>query len=478
MSFEPFNPDLNQPELLHSELLHRALENELEAHEIALWESLRLEPEILKAVSNLEFVTRELRSLPREHAPPGLALNLSRRIAGLVPQLMPGSLEMGVATLFRLRAPEGFAAHIAAKISLNHDEQKQTESDQAAALEQSVRGLPRPSIPAGFAAGIAAKISFEAQPALPPVQSLPVQASPVQASPSHQFGLIAPEDRDSNLTPLYFLASMLLALLLAAFALLVPSTPALVRSLLEGLNSLTPALTLTLLAAGAFVLLASSARLKASSTFAGMGVLAAVFVAQLGPNLANLQASIGTQAVPDVGSATLPFLSAANALRSLESLVRSSEPRWLLLGIVAVLTFGLAFARDAFEDRLDAGIDTSSQAFGIGAGLLIALFAFTALLALTPLAPLAALTLSAFASLVTFGFSFALLELGRVIRDTARWTASPWLDASLGLIPFIASCAWFPLALIECLIGGAWGAGALVLAWRAGRLRLPGQLLE
>ena len=41
MSLEPFNPDLNHPELLH-----RALENELEAHEIALWESLRLEPEV------------------------------------------------------------------------------------------------------------------------------------------------------------------------------------------------------------------------------------------------------------------------------------------------------------------------------------------------------------------------------------------------------------------------------------------------
>ena len=255
-----------------------------------------------------------------------------------------------------------------------------------------------------------------------------------------------------------------------------PSTPALARSLLEGLGRLTPALTLTLLAAGAFVVIASSARLKASSTFAGMGVLAAAFLAQLGPSVAGFQASIGPQAMPDLGSATLPLLSAANALRSLESLARSSEPRWLLLSVVGVLTFGLAFARNVFEDQLDP--DTSSQAFGIGAGLLIALFAFTALLALTPLAPLAALTLSAFALLVTFGFSFALLELGRVIRDTARWTAYPWLEAGLGLIPFVASCAWFPLALIECLIGGAWGAGALVLAWRAGRLRLPGQLLD
>jgi hypothetical protein len=449
-------------------LLHRALENELETHELAAWESLRLEPNVVKAISNLEFVKQELRSLPREHAPPGLALNLSRRIAGLLPQVAPGSLEMGVATLPKLRAPEGFASRLAATISLEHDEQKQTEFDQAFALEQSVRTLPRPLAPAGFAAGIAAKILLEAQPVL----------QPVQGSSVHQFGLSATEPRDSNLTPLYFLASMLLALLLAAFALLVPSTPDLARSLLEGLGSLTPALTVTLLAAGAFVLLAGSARLKASSTFAGMGVLAAAFVAQLGPNLSQFQASIGTQAIPDLGSTTLPLLSAANALRSLESLVRSSEPRWLLLSVVGVLTFGLALARHVFEDRLDSGTDTSSQAFGIGAGLLIALFAFTVLLGLTALSPLAALTLSAFASIVMLGFSFALLELGRVIRDGARWAASPWLDASLGLIPFIASCAWFPLALIECLIGGAWGAGALVLAWRAGRLRLPGQLLD
>jgi hypothetical protein len=469
MSSSQFNGESFNPELNHPELLHRALENELETHEIPAWETLRLEPDVLKAVSNLEFVTRELRSLPREHAPPGLALNLSRRISGVVPALMPGSLEMGVATLPKLRAPDGFAAGLAARISLEHDEQKQNESDQAAALEQSVRSLPRPLAPAGFASGIAAKIVLEAQPAL----------SPVQASPGiFQHGLIASEARDSNLTPLYFLASMLLALLLAAFALLVPNTPDLARSLLEGLGSLTPALTVTLLAAGAFVLLASSARLKASSTFVGMGVLGAAFVAQLGPNVANFQASIGTQAIPDLGSATLPLLSAANALRSLESLVRSSEPRWLLLTVVGMLTVGLALARHVFEDRLDASTDTSSQAFGIGAGLLIALFAFTALLGLTPLAPLAALTLSAFASIVTLGFSFALLELGRVIRDSARWTASPWLDASLGLIPFIASCAWFPLAVIECLIGGAWGAGALMLAWRAGRLRLPGQLLD
>jgi hypothetical protein len=461
MSLESFTPDLRHPELLH-----RALESELEAHEIPVWDSMRLEPGVLKAISNLEFVKRELRSLPREHAPPGLALNLSRRIAGLVPEVMPGSLEMGVATLPKLRAPEGLAAHIAAKISLEHDEQKQTESDQAAALEQSVRTLSRPIAPTGFAAGIAAKISLEAQPVLPPVQ----------ASPKVRSELFEP--RDSNLTPLYFLASMLLALLLAAFALLVPSTPDLARSLLEGLSSLTPALTVTLLAAGAFVLLASSARLKASSTFAGMGVLAAAFVAQLGPSVASFQASIGTQPIPDLGSATLPLLSAANALRSLESLVRSSEPRWLLLSVVGVLTFGLAFARHVFEDRLDPETDTSSQAFGIGLGLLIALFAFTALLALTPLAPLAALTLSAFTSMVTLGFSFALLELGRTLSQTARWRSAPWLDASLGLAPFIASCAWFPLALTECLIGGAWGAGALLLAWRAGRLRLPGQLLE
>ena len=470
MSLEQFNPELNHPELLH-----RALENELEAHEIPAWESLRLEPDVLRAASNLEFIIRELRSLPREHAPPGLALNLSRRIAGLLPEVAPVSLEMasvrvGLATLPKLRAPEGFAAHIATKISLEHDEQKQNESDQAVALEQAVRSLSRPSVPAGFAAGIAAKISLAVQPVLPPL---------VQASPSiYQHGLIASEPRDSNLTPLYFLASVLLALLLAAFALLVPSTPELARSLLEGLGSLTPALTGTLLAAGAFVLLAGSARLKASSTFAGMGVLGAVFVAQLGPSVAQFQASIGTQAVPDLGSTTLPLLSAANALRSLENIVRSSEPRWLLLSMVVVLTFGLAFARHVFEDRLDASTDTSSQSFGIGAGLLIALFAFTALLALTPLAPLAALTLSLFASLVTLGFSFALLELGRVIRETARWASSPWLEASLGLVPFVASSAWFPLVLIECLIGGAWGVGALVLAWRAGRLRLPGQLLD
>jgi hypothetical protein len=464
MSLEPFNPELSHPELLH-----RALENELETHEIPAWENLRLEPDILKAISNLEFVTRELRSLPREHAPPGLALNLSRRIAGLLPEVAPGSLEMGVATLPKLRAPEGFASHLAAKISLASDEQKQNESDQAAALEQSVRALVRPSVPAGFAAGIAAKISLEAQPVLPPVQA---------SSSIYQHGLIAPEARDSNLTPLYFLASMLLALLLAAFALLVPSTPDVARSLLEGLGSLTPALTVTLLAAGAFVLLASSARLKASSTFAGMGVLAAAFVAQLGPSVAGFQASIGTQAIPDLGSTTLPLLSAANAMRSLESLVRSSEPRWLLLSVVGVLTFGLAFARHVFEDRLDADTDTSSQAFGIGAGLLIALFAFTALLALTSLAPLAALSLSLFASIVTLGFSFALLEFGRILTQAARWASTPWLEASLGLVPFMASCAWFPLALVECLIGGAWGAGALVLAWRAGRLRLPGQLLD
>jgi hypothetical protein len=465
-----------RPELNHPELLHRALENELEAHEIPVWELLRLEPNVVKAISNLEFVKQELRSLPREHAPPGLALNLSRRIAGVVPALLPGSLEMGVATLPKLRAPDGLAAGLAARISLASDEQKQNESDQAAALEVAVRGLPRPNIPTGFAAGIAAKISLEAQPALPPVLQPVLQ--PAQASVAHQFGLVASEPRDANLTPLYFLASMLLALLLAAFALLVPSTPDLARSLLEALGSLTPALTLTLLATGAFVLIASSARLKASNTFAGMGLLAAAFVAQLGPNLTSFQANIGTQAIPDLGSATLPLLSAANALRSLESLVRSSEPRWLLLSIVGVLTVGLALARHVFEDRLDASTDTSSQAFGIGAGLLIALFAFTVLIGLTPLAPLAALTLSAFASIVTLGFSFALLELGRVIRDTARWPVSPWLDASLGLIPFIASCAWFPLAVIECLIGGAWGAGALLLAWRAGRLRLPGQLLE
>ena len=471
MRLESFNPDLNHPEILH-----RALENELESHEVALWESLRLEPETLKAVSNLDFVTRELRSLPREHAPPGLALNLSRRIAGLLPEVAPGSLEMagvrlGLATLPKLRAPEGFAAQIAASISLASDEQKQNESDHALALEQSVRILPRPSIPAGFAVGIAAKISFEAQPVLPPV--------PVPPS-VYQSGLIASEARDANLTPLYFLASMLLALLLASFALL--STPDLARSLLDGLGSLTPTLRVTLLAAGAFVLLASSTRLKASSTFAGMGVLGAAFVAQLGPSVpigvAGFQSSTGPQTVPDLGGMTLPLLSAATALRSLESLVRLSEPRWLLLCVVAILTFGLAFARHIFEDQLASNIDTSSQAFGIGAGLLIALFAFTVLLGLTPLAPLAALTLSAFASIVTLGFSFALLELGRWILDTARWTSSPWLEASLGLVPFIASCAWFPLALIECLIGGAWGAGALVLAWRAGRLRLPGQLLD
>jgi hypothetical protein len=470
MSLESdFRPEPSHPELRYPELLHRALENELEAHEVPAWEILRLEPETIKAVSNLEFVTRELRSLPREHAPPGLALNLSRRIAGLLPEVAPGSLEMGVATLPKLRAPEGFTAHLAAKISLASDEQKQNEFDQAAALEQSVRTLSRPSIPAGFAAGIAAKISLEAQPVL----------LPVQAAPSiYQHGLIASEARDSNLTPLVFLASMLLALLLAAFALLVPSTPDLARSLLEGLGSLTPALSVTLLAAGAFVLLASSARLKASSTFAGMGMLGAAFVAQLGPNVANFQASIGTQAVPDLGSANLPLLSAANALRSLESLVRSSEPRWLLFSVVAVLTFGLAFARHVFEDQLDSDTDTSSQAFGIGVGLLIALFAFTALLALTPLAPLAALSLSLVASTVTLGFSFALLELGRILTQAARWASSPWLEASVGLVPFVASCAWFPLALTESLIGGAWGAGALVLAWRAGRLRLPRQLLE
>jgi hypothetical protein len=464
MSLESFNSELN-----HHELLHRALENELEAHEVSAWESLRLEPDVLKAVSNFEFVTRELRSLPREHAPPGLALNLSRRIAGLVPEVAPGSLEMGVATLPKLRAPEGFAAQIAAKISLASDEQKQNQSDQAAALEQSVRSLSRPSIPADFAAGIAAKISLEAQPALPVVQASPA---------IFQNALIASEPRDSNLTPLYFLASMLLALLLVAFTLLVPSTPELARSLLEGLGGLTPALTVTLLAAGAFVLLASSARLKASNTFAGMGVLGAAFVAQLGPNVAQFQASIGPQTVPDLGSATLPLLSAANALRSLESLVRSSEPRWLLLSVVTVLTFGLAFARHIFEDQLESNTDTSSQAFGIGAGLLIALFAFTALLALTPLLPLAALTLGLFTSLVTLGFSFALLELGRILTQAARWASSPWLEASVGLVPFVASCAWFPLALIECLIGGAWGAGAIVLAWRAGRLRLPRQLLD
>ena len=119
-----------------------------------------------------------------------------------------------------------------------------------------------------------------------------------------------------------------------------------------------------------------------------------------------------------------------------------------------------------------------------GVGLVVAAVAGVVSLAWLPgLAPLAALTLGLFALLVTLGFSFALLELGRTLTQAARWRSSlwpvsPWIEASLGLVPFVASCAWFPLALIECLIGGAWGAGAIVLAWRAGRLRLPEQLLE
>ena len=451
-------------------------------------------------------------------SPEGLATNISAEIA----------LSKTLQAIPRPSLPEGFAVNLATAVNLEAELRDghallEPEFDP---IEQAVRQLEPLRAPAGFAPALAARIAQEAQAAAP-IQPAPGEllrheerhltpfyflaatlgsaalALSVLAWPYAQVaGSTALEIVQTVPTNLIITILAVLALAgfassgrvraslpasLAAFglsaAIALPQTvsyfgPARVSAqdtrgtIVRVGGDLTVAGRIT----GDAISLGGSVRLEPGARVDGriVTLLGDVNLPEKASVTGSVNAVLGSTHVSGVVASersNLPNLSAASALRPLRALVNANYWQWLYLGIVCALVAVVGLLPGWFEALELPYWRQSGQAIGLGL-LTLALSLPVGLLAALTLigAPLGLGLLSLAAVVFTFGLSISAVQLGRVLRGAFHLPRSAMLEGCLGLGVFALTLLYAPVAVAAWVLGGAWGAGALLIAWRSGRL--------
>lgn len=450
-----------------------------------------------------------LESAPRPRVPDGFAANLATAI----------SLEA------ELRQPN----------IPNLEARKPAPPDAA---ERAVRQLEPVRAPLGFAASLALKISAEAQAAISPAQPVPTQPAPAHAEErnltpfyflagtlgSAALALTAlawPYAQVAGATALEIARTLPNNLIVTILAMLVlagvaasgrvrvsmpTSLAAFALCAAVALPQIAPSFgparvaadqtTGTVLRVGGDLSVAGHVMGDAISLGGNVRLAPGArvdgrIVTLLGdvnlpnrPAVMQVSAVLGSTHVEGVTDARAPNvlgnLSAASALKPLRALVSANYWQWFYLGIVCALVAVAALLPGWFEALETPFWHESGRSIGTGLLVLTLSVPLGLLAALTLIgAPLGLGLLSLTAVAFTFGLSVSAVQLGRVLRGAFRLPRNAMLEACLGLGVFALTLAWTPLGLAAWVLGGSWGAGALLLAWRSGRLAFVSrQLIE
>ncbi len=465
----------------------------------------------------------QLSSLDRVTAPDGFAAQVASEIA----------LERTLSRVPAKHVPDGFAANLATAISLEAELRQSPVVLKAEPVEQAVRDMGRVQVPSGFAVNLAARIASEAKPLaqaraselasihtedrnLTPFYFL---AGTLGSAALALTALAWPYAQVAGATALEITRTIpngLIATILAVLALAGLASSNRVRSSLPvslaafalcavvALPQIAPSFGAARVAAnqisgtivrvggdlsvaghitGDAISLGGNVRLEPGARVDGR------IVTLLGDvNLPNhpgvtqqVSAVLGSThvegATPDQRP-SVPNLSAASALKPLRTLISASYWQWFYLGIVCAIVAVLGLLPGWLEALETPFWHESGRSIGLGLLTLMLSIPLGLLAALTLIgAPLGLGVLSLAAVAFTLGLSVSAVQLGRVLRGAFHLHRNAMLEACLGLGVFALTLLWTPLGVAAWILGGAWGAGALLQTWRSGRLAFVSQQL-
>ncbi len=448
-----------------------------------------------------------LAQIPRVSAPDSFAAKISHAIAN-------NALQADIPAIPRVSAPAGFARQLAASIALDAE-----LSSPSALLEAQLSSIPRVNAPATFASSLAAKIQADVVELENPDRTPLYFVFTLLAGAG--LGLIGLSWNYASVTaravidlvqalPVSLIVSALIVTLLAAFAsgsrrnvgalastiafgvcaaLVLPqAAPFFGSSVIAGVHNSSIVrfggdITVSGTVNGDVVSIGGNVRLEPRASVTGkvMTFLGDVNLPADTRKVGGVSAVLGrfhsdaVQTIP-AQSANLPGLSAASALQPFKNLFGSSNWHWVYLLVIAVCAAALQLFN--WEKQLERHFKLEAgRATGIGLLLVILTLPLATLGGLSLVgAPFAILISSFTIFALTVGMGLSCSLLGRSILKRLGLKLEPWVGSVLGLGVYALTLFVPVLAVSLWLLGGAWGAGALILAWRQHELRIPNAL--
>ncbi len=445
-----------------------------------------------------------LATVPRVSAPDNFAAKMAQAIAG-------NALQSKIPAIPRVTAPIGFARRLAASIALDAE-----LSRSPATLEAQLGGIPRVQLPASFAASLAARIQADASDLENPDRTPLYFVFTLLAGAG--LGLIGLSWNYASVTaravidlvqalPASLIVSALIVTLLAAFAsgsrrnvgalastiafgvcaaLVLPqAAPFFGSSVIAGVHNASIVrfggdITVSGTVNGDVVSIGGNVRLEPRASVTGkvMTFLGDVNLPADTRKVGGVSAVLGrfhsdaVQSIP-AQSANLPGLSAASALQPFKNLLGSSNWHWVYLLVIAACAAGLQLF--SWEKKLERHFKLEAgRATGIGLLLVILTLPLATLSGLSLVgAPFAILISSFTIFALTVGMGLSCSLLGDSILKRLGLKLEPFVGSLLGLGLYALTVLVPVLAVSLWLLGGAWGAGALILAWRQHELRIP-----
>jgi FtsH-binding integral membrane protein len=483
-------------------------------------------------------LTKQLEWLPRIAAPEDFALQISGEIAqdamlaGVARVGAPDSfaakmsqaiadhaLQSAIPAIPRVSAPDGFAQQLAASIALDAELSK----PPVVTLESVLAGIPRVHAPASFAAKLANQFSSVA--AKDALERENPDRTPLYfvftLLTGAGLGLIGLSWNYASVTaravidlvqalPASLIVSAVVVSLLAAFAsvsrrnvgalastiafgvcaaLVLPqAAPFFGSSVISGFHNSSIVrfggdITVSGTVNGDVVSIGGNVRLEPRASVTGkvMTFLGDVNLPADTRKVGGVSAVLGrfhsdaVQSIP-AQSANLPGLSAASALQPFKNLLGSDNWHWVYLLIVAACSAALQLFN--WEKQLERHFKLEAgRATGIGLLLVILTLPLATLGGLSLVgAPFAILISSFTIFALTTGMGLSCSMLGNSILKQLDLKLEPWVGSVLGLGLYALTLLVPVLAVSLWLLGGAWGAGTLILAWRQHELRIPNAL--
>ncbi len=489
-------------------------------------------------ISSDAVLTRHLEALPKVVAPPSFAHRISSEIAqsALLAQIprvsapdsfaaklshaiADNALQADIPAIPRVTAPAGFARQLAASIALDAELSK----PPTATLESVLAGIPRVKAPATLASNLATQIESDA------IKDVLEAENPDRTPLYFVFtllagaglGLIGLSWNYASVTaravidlvqalPPSLIVSALVVTLLAAFAsgsrrnvgalastiafgvcaaLVLPqAAPFFGSSVIAGIHNSSIVrfggdITVSGTVNGDVVSIGGNVRLEPRASVTGkvMTFLGDVNLPADTRKVGGVSAVLGRfhsdaiQSIP-AQSANLPGLSAASALQPFKNLFSSSNWHWVYLLVIAACAAVLQLFN--WEKQLERHFKLEAgRATGIGLLLVILTLPLATLGGLSLVgAPFAILISSFTIFALTVGMGLSCSLLGHSILKRLGLKLEPWVGSLLGLSLYALMLFVPVLAVSIWLLGGAWGAGALILAWRQHELRIPNAL--